>query len=947
MKLHFSLCSLLLLLFVSLQAQDIKRDNAIWHFGDRTGIRFVFPNNGDPIYPEVIDYSPIRSGTRESATYVEFVDGQAEYITTSDGIKVFRDDESEIGELLTFGSDRGLEHPIDSDTALNALLLPMPQRDSMYMHIGGTMPWAQRSASYGLRINYDVNTKTTDYFGRGQGHFIYPFGTEHMTTAKGKCGNMWILTHVVNDSHIETLYSLFPDFKRFRLAHYIAVRVEFLANDSLLMRGQDIGVGGYPNTHFEVFTEIGQEFTTDRHAFGKMRMSQDDEYFALASIVGIIDLGDFNRASGKVDELIQIDTMASLPYGVCFSPNDQYLYVTESDSIGPSDYMTTIYQYDVSVKELAAIRQSKTPIATFPNETYEVNLQITPHDQIYIGREGKNYLSAITRPDERGMASAFVEVGIDLETHIYRGPALHSLMKRPDDVVPDRDFVFLPEDTTLCNGQVLTVTPDGPDNEVCIWSTCETTQSIDITESDTYWVQVTQNDQCILKDTIVVSYKSNPVPDIGNDTTICVGDTLHIEVELSGATFVWSDGDIDDNIEITEPGAYWVDADIDDCTVRDSIVVDYMDGVVPDLGQDTILCEGSNIVLIPDLDNAAYTWQDNSSDSTYTVEESGIYWVESEVDGCRAIDSIVVEFATIPVFTLGNDTILCAEVEIDLSTTVIDADYLWNDGSNEQTINVINEGTYWLELDREGCTYRDSIMITYKANDLLELGSDRSLCEGDTLLLVPDDDFDSYLWSDGSTSAQLEVTEAGMISLVATVESCEYSDTLEVIESIVTQFDLGADTSICIDTPLSLDFSAIGDSYLWNDGTTSPEISIGASGLYWLRITDDDCAYTDSIQISIASEDCSCNVYIPNVININSLLNNSFTPFFSCEVASYNLEIYNRWGNLIFSTEDINGAWTPSGFDDIDSGVYTYKVTYRYVDGDAIEYRVGSITLLK
>ena len=806
MKIGFSLC--LLLFCVSLPAQDIKRDNAIWHFGDRTGIRFVFPDNGDPIYPEVIDYSPIRSGTRESATYVEFVDGQAEYITTSDGIKVFRDDESEIGELLTFGSDRGLEHPIDSDTALNALLLPMPQRDSMYMHIGGTMPWAQRSASYGLRINYDADSKTTDYFGRGQGHFIYPFGTEHMTTAKGKCGNMWILTHVVNDSHIETLYNIFPDFKRFRLAHYIAVRVEFLANDSLLMRGQDIGVGGYPSTHFEVFTEIGQEFTTDRHAFGKMRMSQDNEYFALASIVGIIDLGDFNRASGKVDELIQIDTMASLPYGVCFSPNDQFLYVTESDSIGPTDYMTTIYQYDVSVKDLTTIRQSKIAITTFPNETYEVNLQITPHDQIYVGREGKNYLSAITRPDERGMASAFEEVGIDLGSHTYRGPALHSLMRHADGVVPDRDFVFLPEDTTLCNGQVLTLTPDGPDNEVCIWSTCETTQSIDVSEPDTYWVQVTQNDQCILKDTIVVSYKSNPVPEIGNDTTICVGDTLAIQAELSGATFLWSDGEVDDIIEVTQPGSYWVDADIDDCIVRDSIVVDYRDGVLPELGNDTTICEGSNIILMPDLDNATYTWQDNSSDDTFTVDDSGTYWVEAEVDDCRARDSIVIELAAVPEFSLGSDTLLCSGAEIVLSSSYPTAQHLWSDDSQDIILSIDEDGTYWLEVDQMGCTYRDSILVSYREDNLLDLGADTTLCNDAMIVIEPDGIYDNYLWSDGSTESSIIVSEEGIISLSVDKESCTYTDSISIFESEPIDFSLGQDTAICIDRPLEYNFSA-------------------------------------------------------------------------------------------------------------------------------------------
>jgi len=182
---------------------------------------------------------------------------------------------------------------------------------------------------------------------------------------------------------------------------------------------------------------------------------------------------------------------------------------------------------------------------------------------------------------------------------------------------------------------------------------------------------------------------------------------------------------------------------------------------------------------------------------------------------------------------------------------------------------------------------------------------------------------------------------------MATVESCEYIDSIEIIERSLPLFDLGADTSICIDKPLRLDLSAIGDSHLWSDGTTDPQLSIDASGLYWLRIAEDNCFYSDSIQISIASEDCSCNVYVPNVINSGTTPNNSFRPFFSCDVATYNLEIYNRWGNLVFTSDDPDVAWLTDNFGQDLSSVYIYSVSYSYSDNEELFQKTGTLTLLK
>lgn len=80
------------------------------------------------------------------------------------------------------------------------------------------------------------------------------------------------------------------------------------------------------------------------------------------------------------------------------------------------------------------------------------------------------------------------------------------------------------------------------------------------------------------------------------------------------------------------------------------------------LGNDTTLCQGDNIILNATTSNATYQWQDNSTNPTYTVSQQGTYWVNVTVNNCSMTDSLTVEskeceiILEMPnVFTLNND----------------------------------------------------------------------------------------------------------------------------------------------------------------------------------------------------------------------------------------------------------------------------------------------------
>ena len=97
-------------------------------------------------------------------------------------------------------------------------------------------------------------------------------------------------------------------------------------------------------------------------------------------------------------------------------------------------------------------------------------------------------------------------------------------------------------------------------------------------------------------------------------------------------------------------------------------------------------------------------------------------------------------------------------------------------------------------------------------------------------------------------------------------------------------------------------------------------------------------------------EDCECNIYIPNAFTPDENgINEVFIPSINCELAAYQLEIYNRWGEVIFKSENPNEAWdgdSGSGFYS-QNEVYTYLLTYqRFFDVEAKTLK-GSLTILR
>ena len=339
-----------------------------------------------------------------------------------------------------------------------------------------------------------------------------------------------------------------------------------------------------------------------------------------------------------------------------------------------------------------------------------------------------------------------------------------------------------------------------------------------------------------------------PTADLGNDTILCQGQSLLLDVTTVGATYLWQDASTNPTFNVTMQGTYWVEVSNGFCTVRDTIIVNTL-ALAANLGNDTTICQGENVLLDATTTGATYLWQDNSTNPTFNASATGTYWVELTVGACVERDSIDITVNPLPLVNLGPDTILCENANLLLSDVTVGATYLWQDASTNTTFNVTTAGLYWLEATLNGCDARDTINVTYQTVSV-DLGNDTNICQNQNLLLDASTVNATYLWQDNSINPTFNVTQAGQYFVEVTVNACTAYDTIDVTYTQLPTPDLGNDTTLCEGQNLLLDVFEPNVTYLWQDNSTNQDFNVITAGNYSVDVTLNGCTASDAIVVN-------------------------------------------------------------------------------------------------
>ncbi len=235
--------------------------------------------------------------------------------------------------------------------------------------------------------------------------------------------------------------------------------------------------------------------------------------------------------------------------------------------------------------------------------------------------------------------------------------------------------------------------------------------------------------------------------------------------------------------------------------------------------------------------------------------------------------------------------------------------------------------------------------------DRISLGPDTAFCAGQRLTLNAHFPFPAtYRWQNGTTDSTLTVTQTGLYALTITCPCRTYTDTVRVTVRN-PDLQLGADTSVCDGHPIVLDAGPGYDRYRWQDNSTASTLTVSKPGLYVLDVERFNCTARDSVRVQ-PSGDC-CTVYLPTVFSPNADgQNDVFSVVTGCSDIIYepDLLIYNRWGTVIFRTQDVATGWnglvqgTPAP-----AGSYTWLFWYGLPQRQSVIRRQerGTVLLIR
>ena len=437
-----------------------------------------------------------------------------------------------------------------------------------------------------------------------------------------------------------------------------------------------------------------------------------------------------------------------------------------------------------------------------------------------------------------------------------------------------------------------------------------------------------------------------PQINIGSDTTICEGESLTLNVNCSGCSYLWQNGSNSSNFVVTQGGTYWVQVTNSNGTDTDSIVVSFISPTSVNLGLDTILCNDQTLMLDA-LDSQAseYLWQDGSTDSNYLVQEAGTYWVEISNLGCSYTDTIVVAYNDLLDIDFGQDTVLCEGQNLTLELSNQNATYLWQDNSINSNLSINQSGTYWAVVSQDNCTVSDTINVTFNPLPNIFLGNDTTLCQGDTLNIALSNLNTTYLWQDNSINSSISITQPGTYWVNVTQNTCLDTDTIIVNFNTIPNAPTVTSNSpvVCPGNLFVFEADSLPDGYFtWsgpsnfysNNASNSLIAYPENQGVYEVNVLIGGCISPNSyVDLSIINLSTIDDLDFPNVITVNGDgVNDELnieSYFQTCQ--EFKLSIFNRWGILVYEYSNGGSPFIGKSMtgEELNDGAYFYILSSK------------------
>lgn len=489
-----------------------------------------------------------------------------------------------------------------------------------------------------------------------------------------------------------------------------------------------------------------------------------------------------------------------------------------------------------------------------------------------------------------------------------------------------------------------------------------------------YQAITTNAEGCKDSASTTISVKTKPVINISQPTAVCKGDSVQLNAS-GGISYLWRPSLNMNDATISNPKAsplltttYTVvvtgtNACIDSSTIV--AIINQPPSIV--ITANSSVCAGDSMQLNAG-GGAVYQWSPAiglSSTNSATPKASPAITITYKVLVYTAANCLDSAFVTIavkpkPVVTVTPSSILCKGDTAQLNASG-GVSYQWfpSTGLSNSTIasplsftdSSINYKV--LVNNIEGCKDSAETSVTIFQKPQPFIGRDTAICIAEDLVLIATMPSGSnYVWSTGAITQNITVSQPGTYSVLVKINGCNSpaTDTMIVSNLPLPTVALRKDTTICSFYTLRIDASGtdIAD-YLWNTGSTDSFILVNNEGIYNVDVRNKCGSVSDAITIAV--DLCADDLFFPTGFTPNGdRRNDIFKAVYlqGLQVLDYELQVFNRWGERIFTTKDVNKGWDGRiNGKEQGNAVFVWLAKYKKTGSSTLIVRKGTTALIR
>lgn len=518
-----------------------------------------------------------------------------------------------------------------------------------------------------------------------------------------------------------------------------------------------------------------------------------------------------------------------------------------------------------------------------------------------------------------------------------------------------------------------------------LWNNGAVTQTIPVNTTGVFSVTITDANGCTSPVSANFATTLHPAPGApvitaNGNTTFCQGESVNLSVP-GAQSYLWSNGQVSQTITVNSSGVFSVSTvDFNGCPAPTSAPVAVTMNPRPpspviSAAESLSFCDGETVILNANP-TTGITWSTGATTASIEVGATGAYTATyTDANGCLSFNSNslvvnVIPLASTPVITADGPTDVCQGDSVVLSSSNATS-YLWSNGSTSNSIVVSSSGVYSVTTGSQ-CPTTDmtaDITVQVRPIPVPTIGADVTK---DCLPSVINFGASTsgigpflYNWSFGdgdyATSAlpSHEYVEAGNYTITLTltdVIGCTGSQTvsnfIEILPRANLQYNIDPPVTTLSDplvtfTGLTSNVSAetweIEGFGTFNDDQV--QILFEDTGAYvvtYSALTAEGCEAFKRDTVFVFDEFA---LYVPGAFSPNEDgLNDVFVPVASgFEVEDFEFQVFNRWGQRIFSTNQLEAGWDGK---DAKQDVYIWTITGKSrINKETVEYK-GSVTLI-